>query len=1505
MNDSFRPQIFAFFLALLSTFCPAAAQEPAVFSIVSADARTNKSLSAGGEIDLRWQCMLTVTHPGISTQRPQESVANSFTQVQVAGPGEFAYDYLLNQTWFVTYAAEAVFVLNQQTPFENGSYTFSITDTEGNTRSETVDYVRHDHTMPVPDSHTYYPVDTAVIDEMTPTFSWTPLEYDQGPVSYRLNLYDEANPRLQYVSPEIESTTFTLPSGILTACHGYRYKIIAYSTSTHHLKSVGNKCRFSLACHGSTRFAFERLWPALQQPWYFKPSSVAVSPDGNVYVADYNDDTLKKFNASGQLVTVYGKSHGSAPHPNGWVPFAVAVDGSGNVYVVDIRGHQIHCFSREDAYLHSWGEKGTGAGQFVFVDDIDGDNQADVFEGYLAVDRLGSVYVSDVGNHRVQKFDGEGNFISQWGGQGTGAGEFDWPAGIAVDERGDVYVVDEKNNRIQKFDPDGGFVTQWGGPGAAPGQFDFTSEAGSSGIAVDEKNHVYVSDGGNFRIQKFSATGEFLAQWQSKWEWSDDDGDLRYPMGLASDGRGHIFEADFGLDRIQKFTSDGQFLTCWGAAGQADGKLSGPAGIVLDDNGDIYVSDAGNGRIQKFSSDGRFLAQWDDPGTPDKWFFTPSGMAMGADGSLYTADLNFNRILQFSPSGEPLNNWGQEGTAEGEFNFSFLNTDLAVDSSGSVYVMDACNHRVQKFSAGGDFIRAWGVQGSGEGEFQTCSDAWGGTDIAVDQDDHVYVADFGNDRIQVFSPDGQFLRMMGQDSGMVSPQGICVDSDGFVYVVGDNNEILQLAPDGTLAGRFFQGGSAPGQLRNPMDIARADNGSVYVADSFNHRIQKFRAATTDSSAKAIIVAGGGPYPGDRLWDATRMSAYLAYWALVNQGFHKGRICYLISETDLDLDGNGEYDDVAGDARNSNLQDAIFTWAADASRLFVYLVDHGSSGEFWMEKAIGEKLNAADLDNWLDDWQDITGGQVVVIYDACYSGSFVNLLVPPAGSDRICVTSTSPEQEAYFIQGSISFSNDFWTHIFNGLDVAEAFTQAKSAMAAYQNALMDANGNGIGNEDEDYALAQSVFIGNGTAGHGDRPVIGSVSEEQTIDGTSSATIRAENVHDDDGIDRVWAVIRPPGYTPAGSDNPVVELPAMDLSPNPEIPGRYENTDDGFHGAGTYHIAVYARDRIGNTATPVLTRVHVGNPIRRRAILVAGGQPSDTLWPLIENNIKLAWEALHFQGYGSDDIRLMSPVSIPGVDETIYGPTPDNLRYAVEEWAYTDTHDVVLYLIGAGGDAAFHLSETETLDADLLDGWLDGLQENQVDRVTLIYDASQSGSFLNRLVPPEGKERILITSCSAGQGALFLPDGNVSFSSIFWREISKGWDVMDAFLAAKRDIETLSPRDRYGVTLHAPLLDDNGDGTYDSKKDGGLAWKTMLGAGIVPAGNDPIIGAVCPDRILSGETAALLWAGNIATTGAIEKVYAVITPPQGFQDTSPGAVSDLPGTGTRLQRHQPTI
>ena len=238
---------------------------------------------------------------------------------------------------------------------------------------------------------------------------------------------------------------------------------------------------------------------------FHNPTGMACDGKGDVWVVDTNNHRVQKFDGKlgGYLMKFGSRGNGEGQFN---APWGIAVDRvRGFVYVVDSANFRVQKFDMSGEFIMAWGSFGSGDGQFYFPRGV-------------AVDQNdGSVYVVDMGNHRIQKFDTSTNVLPQlltkWGGSAEAghassalareAGQLRSPWGIAVDGAGDVYVTDTGNHRVEKFDQEGNFITQWGGFGNSDGQFNFPY-----GIAVDAKGSVFVVDSGNTRVQQFMPADE-------------------------------------------------------------------------------------------------------------------------------------------------------------------------------------------------------------------------------------------------------------------------------------------------------------------------------------------------------------------------------------------------------------------------------------------------------------------------------------------------------------------------------------------------------------------------------------------------------------------------------------------------------------------------------------------------------------------------------------------------------------------------------------------------------------------------------------------------------------------------------------------------------------------------------------------------------------------------------------------------------------------------------------
>ncbi|HRI16079.1 MAG TPA: 6-bladed beta-propeller, partial [Verrucomicrobiota bacterium] len=293
----------------------------------------------------------------------------------------------------------------------------------------------------------------------------------------------------------------------------------------------------------------------------------------------------------------------------------------------------------------------------------------------------------------------------------------------------------------------------------------------------------------------------------------------------------------------------------WGTRGVAPGQFNKPRSLVCDRDDNLYVADL-TGRIQKFSPDGRFLLQWQMPQTD---LGKPKGMTLDRDGQIVVVEPHYMRVNHFTPEGNLVSQWGIKGTNVGEF---ILPRAILQNSHGEYYVSEyTVVDRVQRFSSEAKFnglqsasvpntiaaspkvlpkvtlLTLWGSPGSAPGEFNRAEG------LGLGPNDEVLVADSCNHRIQVFSPDGKFLRAYGQagsNPGEFSyPYDVRVDSTGHQFVCEfGNSRITVLDAQDRVVEVIGGAGAAPGKFANPWAIALDSRGNLYVADSQNHRVQK-------------------------------------------------------------------------------------------------------------------------------------------------------------------------------------------------------------------------------------------------------------------------------------------------------------------------------------------------------------------------------------------------------------------------------------------------------------------------------------------------------------------------------------------------------------------------------------------------------------------------------------------------------------------------------------------
>ncbi|APW63308.1 NHL repeat-containing protein [Paludisphaera borealis] len=273
----------------------------------------------------------------------------------------------------------------------------------------------------------------------------------------------------------------------------------------------------------------------------------------------------------------------------------------------------------------------------------------------------------------------------------------------------------------------------------------------------------------------------------------------------------------------------------WGVHGTKDGWIHKPRVAAFDGADHLYLADLTD-RIQVFDRDGGFLRGWR---TPDFNVDGPSGLTVDREGRLLVADTHFYRVLVYGASGDLLFQIGDgvQGTTPGRFGYP---TDVVIDKAGNFYVSEyGENDRIQVFSPEGKWLRQWGGHGYEPGEFLRPRA------MAIDENDHIYVADSCNHRIQVFDVEGRLLRMWGTRGmklgEMSYPYDLALGPGNILYVCEyGNSRVQKFTRDGEPLAIWGGSGRGPGELYNPWALAVDSRGEVSVVDSNNHRVQRFR-----------------------------------------------------------------------------------------------------------------------------------------------------------------------------------------------------------------------------------------------------------------------------------------------------------------------------------------------------------------------------------------------------------------------------------------------------------------------------------------------------------------------------------------------------------------------------------------------------------------------------------------------------------------------------------------
>jgi trimeric autotransporter adhesin len=590
-------------------------------------------------------------------------------------------------------------------------------------------------------------------------------------------------------------------------------------------------------------------------------------------------------------------------------PTGIAVDSNGNLYIADTQNQRIR---RVDTTGKIEAIAGTGdpsaAGDEGLATLANLNIPSDVI-----LDNTGNIYIADTSNHRIRKIDAQTAIITTIAGEGTPsfAGDngpainanINGPKAIAIDNStGNLYIADTSNNVIRKVDTDGNISTIAGDTNAEFGGDEGPATAAQlnqpSGIALDNNDNLYIADTGNHRIRKIANISDAdpnnhiittIAGSTSNGSGGDNgpatDAQLNSPRGIAIDSADNLYIADTGNHWIRKIDTDGNITTIAGTTSSGSGgdngpatqaQLNSPSDIALDSAGNLYIADTDNHRIRKITPAA--------PAEPEE-LTEPQGdipvIDTEIDGIDDINDLQQVNALAISPDGQHLYVTSFSDNAVTVFNvdpnggkltFASVITNSQINNRGlngpnaiavspngkHVYVGSISDDSIVVFTREASTgqltlveVKQDGVEGSGDG-------LSGPSHIAISSDNRrLYVTGTRDNAVSVFDRNEDtgtltFLTLQQDDinnvDGLATATGVAVSFDNrFIYVAGkDDDAIAVFTRDPEQGEIAYLDNYQNGGEQNITGLSGAysitispDNNHLYVASELNNAIVAF------------------------------------------------------------------------------------------------------------------------------------------------------------------------------------------------------------------------------------------------------------------------------------------------------------------------------------------------------------------------------------------------------------------------------------------------------------------------------------------------------------------------------------------------------------------------------------------------------------------------------------------------------------------------------------------
>lgn len=613
---------------------------------------------------------------------------------------------------------------------------------------------------------------------------------------------------------------------------------------------------------------------------FSKPQGIAADAAGNLYVADTDNQTVRKITPAGAvsvLPLAGGSVLASIGNPGSssiTSPSRVAVDAAGNLFVAEWRGSgRLYKISADGVFSSL-----DNLSRNVFTAPF---SRGDIYTGTthpsgMAFDSAGNMYVTDTKSHVIRKITAASEVSILAGSEGIagnadGSGNsalFSTPAGLAIDASGNLYVADQGNNAIRKITAAGAVITLAGNAsasGSADGSGTSASFNGPQGVAVDAAGNLYVADTGNHTIRKLTPAGTVSTLAGAAGAAGSADGTgpvarFNTPSDLTTDTAGNLYVADTGNNTVRKLTPAGVASTLAGSAavfGSTDGSaatalFNTPSGAAADAAGNLYIADTFNNTIRKISATGTVstlagtagaAGSVDGKGSAARFFY-PVGLVTDASGNVYVLDNTASpassieqaapgsTIRKIAPDGTVstiAGNPATNGSTDGNGTNALFDRPrgLAIDAAGNLYVADTYNSTIRKITPEGVVTTPAGAVksfGHRDGVGSAAYFDYPMT-LTVDASGNLFVAESCTS-IRMVTPDGSVSTKTIVQSdldwlGIGCVRSIAADTSGNLYLAASTrNRVYKLTPGGilsTVAGSSDSRGIVLGSLPGRLD----------------------------------------------------------------------------------------------------------------------------------------------------------------------------------------------------------------------------------------------------------------------------------------------------------------------------------------------------------------------------------------------------------------------------------------------------------------------------------------------------------------------------------------------------------------------------------------------------------------------------------------------------------------------------------------------------------------